>query len=661
MPRESHRWSSSRRGSLLLCSAVFAGLVAVACSEARPAPSRLRRLVARDLEPMFGALFDDHLPLADTLPESTRGLGFDTTTGVQLIDEALVSSLLDAALDAVDRTWERDRASWLRARLVSGERARSGVNGPLRVRPQGRAVLAFASPVPAGSELVVWARAVLVPMLPPGPGSVAQAPKPVMQVSRESGVVATLALPEDGRPVSWRVALDAPTERLTVTCTVPPVDGAVEVEGAECELDELLALAAAGVLPSSPVLRSCDPAAGGEPCVREIIGEFARRAWRRPATTEEHAGLAAAVRELGDPELGLRTVLAAMAVSPHALFLNAGATDEPGRALAMAAAVSQLLVQEAPDAPLSSAAAAGLLGPDALRAQVGRLLDSPRAERFVAAFVSQWLGLAALPRLQRASTLPLAVRDAMADEATALLLDALRSGRRMSTLLDADATFADEVLAAHYALPESESGPGFLRRSLLGTPRAGLVTLGGALAANAHSSWPGIAVRGQWLLTRFLCAPAPSPPVNVPEGAPNESMATLKELADQHLANPDCRACHAALDPIGLVLAGFGPNAQLLPAGFVGEIEGTWSDGSTFRTAAELAHLVARDPRFGPCLARQMFRFVVGREVSAADEPAIEALAAKFEASGQSLRDLVVETFATTAFREAVELSGGAP
>ena len=82
-----------------------------------------------------------------------------------------------------------------------------------------------------------------------------------------------------------------------------------------------------------------------------------------------------------------------MLVSPEFLFL-----EEPTREqisdFALASRLSYFLWRSMPDGELLSLAARGqLTQPQTLRSQVERLLNDPRAERFIDDFTGQWLDL----------------------------------------------------------------------------------------------------------------------------------------------------------------------------------------------------------------------------------------------------------------------------
>src|SRR5690606_501109 len=78
----------------------------------------------------------------------------------------------------------------------------------------------------------------------------------------------------------------------------------------------------------------CDVEVEGEACARQVLAEFARRAWRRPVTDEEVTTLLhplSVAQELGSTQTdGLRHAMAAVLLSPHFIFkveMSSGALD----------------------------------------------------------------------------------------------------------------------------------------------------------------------------------------------------------------------------------------------------------------------------------------------------------------------------------------------
>ena len=82
------------------------------------------------------------------------------------------------------------------------------------------------------------------------------------------------------------------------------------------------------------------------------------------------------------------------------------------------------------------------------------MLADPRAQRFVVNFVGQWLRLRELDDFpSQDPEWDADLRTAFRHETELLFADSLREKRSVCTLLDADYTYLNERLAAHYGSP----------------------------------------------------------------------------------------------------------------------------------------------------------------------------------------------------------------
>ena len=88
-----------------------------------------------------------------------------------------------------------------------------------------------------------------------------------------------------------------------------------------------------------------------------------------------------------------------------------------------------------------------------LAAQVERLLADERAQRFVENFAGQWLKLRELDEIpSQDPDLDADLRAAFRRETELLFAEVLRERRSVLELLDADYTYLNERLAAHYGI-----------------------------------------------------------------------------------------------------------------------------------------------------------------------------------------------------------------
>jgi hypothetical protein len=425
-------------------------------------------------------------------------------------------------------------------------------------------------------------------------------------------------------------------------------------------------------------LLGCDPmAAGEEACVQQFIMSFGQRAWRRPLSSEEQGlmfDLFTIARADFELDVSIQLVLQAFLQSPQFLYLlePVPAGVAPGSVAPLgpwevATRLSYYLLGSMPDETLFAEAEAGRLDtPEAVAAQAGRLLELPRARARVALFFIEWMRLRNVDRLQKDATVfpnyDLSMGAMMQEQvrlfAQSVVLD---DGGTARDLLTAPYTFVNAELAPLYDAAAPVGG-GFQRVDLDPTRRAGLLTHVALMANLAHGDQTDPVVRGKFVRTGLLCDVVEPPPpdlvIEVPEITPG---ATTRERFAQHQEDPVCASCHLFMDPIGLGFEHYDALGQWrdtdagLPVDATGEIFGTDVAG-TFDGAIELSHKLADSKQAMDCMARSWLRFALGRSDLDADAGALAVAGARFEASGFTMKELLIALTETRAFRYQVAL-----
>jgi hypothetical protein len=313
---------------------------------------------------------------------------------------------------------------------------------------------------------------------------------------------------------------------------------------------------------------------------RELLGDFARRAFRRPvddATSDRLAELAESV--YGQPgktfEAGVAEAMVAVLASPRFLFREESAEPAGGQPYALvdeyalASRLSYFLWSSMPDEELFSQAAAGTLRQN-LSTEVARMLADKRAVALEKNFVGQWLQardietvpiearsvlareqkfdpqqqamqkrfrelndktelapaekdeLASLrttlfrSRQKPRTDLTPDLRRAMQQETEDVFAYILREDRSLLELLDSDYTFANEKLARHYGLT-NVIGPEMRLVTLPpDSPRGGILTEGTVLAVTSNPTRTSPVKRGVFILDNILGTPPLPPPPNIP-------------------------------------------------------------------------------------------------------------------------------------------------
>lgn len=447
--------------------------------------------------------------------------------------------------------------------------------------------------------------------------------------------------------------------------TVPPVLAEGYVEAAERLARTALSTASAA---RSQIL-TCDPAATDhDACARQIIGAFAKRAFRRPAASDEVDRLLALEKlaeQNGDSfAAGIQLAIQAILTDPNFLFRveldpdPASNTTHGVGPYELASRLSYFIYASMPDDPLFAAADAGdLVDPAKLEAQVRRMLADPKADGLSRSFGGQWLYTRALesarPSRDVYPNFNEDLRAAMETETALFFREFVSGDSDYRAMLDAPFTYVNGPLAALYGIA-GVSGDAFQRVSLSGTPRQGLLTHASILAATSAPTRSSIPLRGKFILSELLCAPPPDPPPGTPQlsTTPMPGLTGRQELIAVTSANATCNSCHAQLNPLGFGLEHFDgigayrdeDNGQPI------DTTGMLPDGTTFDGAAQEAQVIKNNPALTACVTKMMFTYALGRETTAADQPRLAAIAADVAAKGNRLSDLVVRIARDGAF-----------
>ena len=421
----------------------------------------------------------------------------------------------------------------------------------------------------------------------------------------------------------------------------------------------------------------CDAAAiGASACADATLRPLLKRAFRRPVTDAEIAGYVALVDGVvadGDRfEDGIALAIEAVLMSPSFLF-RVELDDANGVHRVsdheLAVRLSYFLWGTMPDAALTAKADDGSLARrDVLAAEVARLLASPKAKDGIAdVLASQWLDSRGLDHASPDPTLyPLSddLRVAMKRETHLVVQALLEAERPAKDFLDVDFTFVNAPLAAHYGLPfpaddavaaADTDGDGFVRVSLTGTNRAGVLTHGALLAGHSYPFRTSPVKRGRFVIDALLCIPPGDIPADVPPLS-EEATGSVRERMEQHRADPSCAACHAMMDPIGFGLETFDPAGRSRTEdanGFVIDDDDVFF-GTAFDGPAGLAAALKSQETLDYCMAERIGSHALGRGLDVlvpGDSCTVQDVIARSTANGGSFADLLLTLVETDAFQ----------
>ena len=411
----------------------------------------------------------------------------------------------------------------------------------------------------------------------------------------------------------------------------------------------------------------CDPASGGDACLRRIIERLAERAFRRPVTAAEVERLLrlahVAIDHGESPDNGVELAVRGILLSPYFLFrpeLDAQPSSPVVRRLngyELASRLSYFLWSSMPDAELFRAAKNGELERSSdLARQTERMLGDPRATALVDDFAGQWLLFRALGEHQVDSALSgfdERTRSELTEETRLFIGEFLHQPLPVEALLSARFSFMNDHLARYYGLALA---PGHdFAKVMLDTPeRGGLLRQGSLLTVTSlpHRSSP--VKRGKWVLGQLLCSEPPPPPPGVPQ-IPHQdfSKASLREILKAHRENPECAVCHDALDPIGLSLENYDAIGRFraIDQGKPVDVHGKLPDGTVLNGPDDLARTIESDPRFPACVAEKLYTYALGRGLEPSDRTELDRVLKDLGGRGFTMPELITEIVESSAFR----------
>ncbi|HUQ93776.1 MAG TPA: DUF1592 domain-containing protein [Bryobacteraceae bacterium] len=406
-------------------------------------------------------------------------------------------------------------------------------------------------------------------------------------------------------------------------------------------------------------------------CMRAIVENFARRAFRRPVTPREVDGFvryAKAARDEGEvPEIALRYSLQAILVAPQFLFRierDAKPHDPDARhpidEFELASRLSYFLWSSMPsDTLFQLAQSKQLRKPGVLETQVQSMLADSRFTGFIDNFVGQWLELRNLdevkPAPEKFPAFDEELRQAMKRETQLFFESVVKEDRSIVDFLDARYTFLNERLARHYGIP-GVVGKEF-RKVELNTPqRGGLLTMASVLTVSSYPNRTSPVIRGKFLLENFLNAPPPPPPPDVPslEESAVGITGTLRQQMEKHRANAICASCHVRMDALGFGLENYDATGAWrdkdgsFPINAAGSLPG----GLTFQTPSELkAILKSEKDDFAQCLAEKLLTYALGRGLEKNDRTFVRQIVRSVAADNYRFSRLIREVVKSPAFQ----------
>jgi hypothetical protein len=420
----------------------------------------------------------------------------------------------------------------------------------------------------------------------------------------------------------------------------------------------------------------CKPEAAAQEraCAERITADLAARAFRRPVTKEDVAGLMAfydSGREgSGGFDAGIEQMVTAVLVSPDFLYRGIARPKNTQDAkfyalsdLELASRLSFFLWKRAPDDELLRLANAGeLRRPGVLDAQVRRMLAAPQAENLVTDFALRWLDLDEVDKFEWDRTLfpefSAELRQDFLTEIDLFLRSILLENKNVEELLTADHTFLNETLARHYGI-DSVRGAQFRRVTLEDENRFGLLGKGAVLLHTSYGNRTSPVVRGAWVLDKLRGTPPAPPPPNVETDLstpPGQAPKTIRAMLEEHRKNPSCNNCHGVIEPHGLPLEHFTVTGQWRDVDWQAnapiDAKVAMPDSTEVESPADLRLVLLRRPgQFVQALTEKLMMYALGREIQPQDMPQVRAIVRAAAKDDYRFSSIVSGIVSSSAFR----------
>lgn len=255
-------------------------------------------------------------------------------------------------------------------------------------------------------------------------------------------------------------------------------------------------------------------------------------------------------------------------------------------------------------------------------------------------------------------------------------------------LVTADYTFSHPVVATAFGLPHDPDGPLWQQVAWPdGRPGAGVLSETALWRRHVSNGFNFNRLRADFIADALLCDPIGGRDVVI-EGS--LAVSDPDEVANAVREQPECIACHQALDPLGGFLWGFKPQISKLsilqaydgacgadldaPFDFSGdmadycyplrtyspETEDDWAlwglrepnyYGQQATWLDDLGQGIADDPRFATCTVRRFYSWFAQIERDEVPFEVVADLSERFVASGWSTRQLAIDIVRSPAFQ----------
>lgn len=376
----------------------------------------------------------------------------------------------------------------------------------------------------------------------------------------------------------------------------------------------------------------CQDMSKAQSCAQSFISSYGAKAYRRPLSADESAGLLTVYKTGADGATyadGIRLVVRALVNSAGFLYLTEIGKDNvaaQGTAAALtpyelASSLSFLVTGAPPSEQLTADAVAGKLDtPEGREKAFLELSKSSAGRERTVRLLREWIGVDRIVEIDKDSNI---YRD-FAGLKPAIVAE---SQQFVSAVLDGSGTVgeligADWTVVTDSKLAELYKANGSGRITL--PSRRGILNQAAWLSVFAHAHESSPVLRGVDLARRFACINIASPTtLNIAVvPPPPDPSKTTRDRFKVHSTDVLCMNCHKIIDPFGFAFEEYdgmgafrsmeGNNAvdSKVTIASNTDFDGDYADGNA------LALAMSKSPQVAACFARHVFRGSAARSDS---------------------------------------------
>jgi hypothetical protein len=188
------------------------------------------------------------------------------------------------------------------------------------------------------------------------------------------------------------------------------------------------------------------------------------------------------------------------------------------------------------------------------------------------------------------------------------------------------------------------------------------------LMVTAYPNRTSPVLRGSYILENITGTPPSPPPPNVPafkENKDGEAAKTVRQIMEEHRANPTCNTCHGVMDPLGFSLENFDTIGSYrsmdkftrtkIDAG------GKLVDGTVVSGPNDLRNALLQHPeQFAQTFTEKLMTYALGRGVEYYDMPTVRKIVKNAARDNYKFSSIVLGIVNAPAFQSnMVEPSKG--